>query len=184
MKILIVSLCKLKLSDLEFVRPVEKIVESLNLEFRRISFWDLKNFSLNDINCFNKIVLCGTALMDFDYLNNFDNFEILKKFEGDLLGICAGSQVLSLLFGGSLLDFEEIGLKKIEILKENVLINKEEEIYCLHKKSCDVENNINFEVLAKTQIPQIFKVRNKNFYGVLFHPECRNIDVLKNFLEF
>lgn len=195
MKLLLISLCKFELSELEFVDPIKKVLVDFKISFDKISFKDLSKISLSFLNEFDKIILCGTALMDFDYLeyfNSFKSFDILKDFRGDLLGICSGSQILTLLFGGDLINFKEIGLNKLNVVKDNVLVKKCEdqddvilkEIYCLHLKSCDVDKNPNFIVLARTQVPQIFKIKDRNFYAVLFHPEYRNVDILKNFLKF
>lgn len=188
MNVLIINLCSKKesLHYNEFVLPIVDIIKKEeNIKYEIIHFLDL-NFK--NITNFDKIIICGTSLIDFEYLENSEKFEVLYEFEGDILGICAGSQVVGLIFKSELKESSEIGLINIEIIKEDKLIENVNfsEIYSLHKKYVDLNiENKDFEIIAKNEVPQIFKLKdlNRNIYGVLFHPEVRNKNLIINFLR-
>ena len=87
-----------------------------------------------------------------------------------------------MVFGGKLVKCQEIGMTKIKKMKKNELFSKDFEAYSLHNYT--VENLDNFDVLGKSsKCAQAFKVKNKEIYGVLFHPEVRNQDVILNFIS-
>jgi len=186
MKTLVVDLCSQEnsLHYKEFVQPVIDILEQKNIESQIIHFKKLDTIKLDN---FNKIILCGVALKDFDYLDNLDKFEILKEFDGDVLGICAGSQIIGKLFGFELKKGQEIGLIDLQIIQNNKIFDNVNlsEVYCLHNSYIYFEENnkiIEYKILAKSKdFVQVFKIRN--FYGVLFHPEVRNKEMIINFIE-
>ena len=66
MKILILNICKEKLHYFEFVRPIEKILESLGIIFYTKHY---TKFLDEDLKA-EKIIICGTSLADKDYLKN------------------------------------------------------------------------------------------------------------------
>ena len=159
----------------EFVRPVFDIVAE---KYDIIHFSELNN---KIIEKFDKIILCGTALKDNEYLNHIEKFEWLKKIEKPVLGICAGAQVIAKVFGSEIIEGEEIGFFKLEINKKDKILENVDmhEIYCLHTKSLVCPKG--FEIIAKTKYPQIIK--KDNIYGVLFHPEVRNKKLIHNFVK-
>lgn len=179
MRTLIIDLCyeENSLHFKEFVQPVIDIVQK---DFEVIYFKKLNEINLND---FNKIILCGVALKDFEYNNHLKLFEVLKEFKGDVLGICAGAQIIGQLFGAKLKQGQEIGLIDLQVLKEDKIFDGVDlsEVYCLHN-SC-LENLDAFEILAKSKnFAQVFK--KERFYGVVFHPEVRNKKLIYNFINF
>jgi len=188
MKVLVIDLCREEnsLHYKEFVQPVVDILNQANIKNEIIYFKKLDVINFEDYNNFNKIILCGVALKDFDYLDNLDKFEILKKVPCEILGICAGSQIIGKLFGYELKKGQEIGLIDLDVLKndkifEDVNLN---EVYCLHNSYIDFNesNFVDVEILAKSKnFVQAFKIRN--FYGVLFHPEVRNKELIINFVQ-
>lgn len=187
-KILIIDLCyeENSLHFNEFVKPVVDIVKNLTLNYEIIHYNKLNSLNLKYLNNFKKIILCGVALKDFGYLeeNNFKVFEKFTNFKGYILGICAGAQVIGKLFGCDLKEGQEIGLYNLEIISEDILLNNVnlDEIYCLHNNYIEISED--FTKIAKTKnYCQIFKkITNSTiFYGVLFHPEVRNKNLIINF---
>ena len=93
-------------------------------------------------------------------------------------------QIISLIFGGTLIENKEIGLIKIKFEKEFHNFKPSlAEVYLLHNYA--VLNN-DFEIVAISQeieIPQAIKHKTKPIYGVLFHPEVRNKRTYKLFLR-
>lgn len=172
-KIAIIDLCKFKLHSKEFVEPVAEIIRKYG-NFEIIKPEEFCNNS-------EKVIMCGTALKDNYYLKNHKKFSWLKNFDGKFLGICAGMHILGILNNAKIFKCVEIGKTKIEVIKKNWLAKKSRfEVYSLHNFALRDTNS--FEIIAKSQkCAHIVKLKNKEQYGVLFHPEVLNKDVLENF---
>jgi len=67
--ILLINICKEKLHELEFVKPIENILNKNKIEFQTKHY---KKISKDDLNA-DKIVICGTSLKDKEYLEDIDN---------------------------------------------------------------------------------------------------------------
>ena len=173
--ILIISTCKEKLHENEFVKPVEEIVGS---GFVTKHYLEL---SEDDLKVAEKIIICGTSLSDNEYLENLNKFEWLENFEKPILGICAGMQIIGLAFGGILKEKKEIGYYKERFILDFLGLFGEEEVYHLHKNY--VEFKEEFVNHSNSKIPQAVKHKNKEIYASLFHPEVRNKNVIENFLK-
>ena len=176
--ITVVSTCKYKLSEEEFVRPIVEIVRLCRLNYRIVRYREMI-----DLNDCSKVIICGTALRDFDYLNYIDNFKLLIDFEGDVLGICAGYHILALLFSNKLTKIKKIGVYDVKIIKENPLVEtKNIRGYFLHSYALkDINDNLECLAVHNDEIC-MFRVKRKNFYGISFHPEVLNKELIVNFL--
>ena len=169
--ILIVSTCKDKLSELEFVQPLQKIAGKSTVKHCSL-------VTANDVAGADKIIISGTALKDFDYLNA--NWDWLKTCTKPVLGICAGMQVIAQAFGVQLEDFVTIGPRRVQVVKENPLAAGEFEAYFLHTKTAAK----GFDILATTDgKPCMVKHKDKPLSGCIFHPEVMNEDIIKTFLK-
>ena len=169
-KVLIISTCGHRLSEEEFVRPLKEIAESLGYST------EVRNYKQKIHPKSGKIIISGTALKDSDYLNYLENFRWLMEFGGKVLGICAGAQIISLIFGCKLKDRKLIGVYDVEIL------GRRERAYFLVSKVPKL--NEEFEILGRVDdIPAYFRKRDREIYGVLFHPEVLNRDLLTMFLK-
>lgn len=175
-KILIVSCCKEKMHELEFVMPIKKIVGNADI----VGFRDLPRKNLTS---YSHIILSGTSLHDMVYIKNLSKFSCLKNYEGKILGICSGFQILGLLFGGKLKKSVEIGYF-FENFKESFLgMEGLNEVYHLHKNSINLGKD--FKIFSKNSRgdAQAVKHKEKEFYGTLFHPEVRNKRIIEEFLN-
>jgi GMP synthase (glutamine-hydrolysing) len=168
--ILIISTCKEPLSELEFVEPIKRMVDKFFVKrFDKITDDDLKKS--------DKVIICGTALKDFDYLSA--NWSWIESFEKPLLGICAGAQVIGKAYGLHLKDETHIGQQKVETLKQNKLCDGEFNAYFLHTKNVE-----GLETVATSQgKPCILKHPKKEHYAVIFHPEVMSKHIIVNFLQ-
>jgi GMP synthase (glutamine-hydrolysing) len=176
--ILIISTCKEPLHELEFVKPVEKIL--LN---KKIYFFTKHYSKINeaDLKKADKVIICGTSLKDNKFLKDIKKFIWIKEFQKPLLGICAGMQIVGLLFNGKIRQKQEIGFYE-EMFKEDFLeINGKQEVYHLHNNYCTLPKN--FEKFTNSKIPQAIKHKFREIYGVLFHPEVRNHKIIENFCK-
>ncbi len=170
--IVIISTCKDKLSEFEFIEPLKKIIGNCEI----ISCF---NIDKKEILKADKIVISGTALKDFDYLDC--DFEWLKKFNKPVLGICAGMQTIGKTFGCELKDEINIGVKKVRVVKENKLMSEDANAYFLHTK---IIEGGNFDVVALCdETPAIIRHKSKEIYGCIFHPEVLNSEIIKNFVH-
>jgi GMP synthase-like glutamine amidotransferase len=171
--ILIISTCKEKLHELEFVKPVYQL---LSEPFLVRHYSKIKK---DDLKVADKVVICGTSLGDDAFFNEIKGFSWLKKFEKPVLGICAGMQIIGLVFGGSLFQEKEIGFYKEKFNHNFLGLVGEEEVYHLHNNY--VSFGEDFLSYTDTEIFQAVKHKNKEIYGCLFHPEVRNKEVIENF---
>lgn len=174
--ILIIKTNKEKLHDLEFVRPIEDIVgkDFFTKHYSEVSGEDLEKCS--------HVIICGTSLKDFEFVKDFEKFSWLKNFEKPVLGICAGMQILGLVFGCNVGKMNEIGFGKINFEKEFLGLIREQKIYELHNYSLkNVDEK--FEIYAESATgTQAIKHKTKPFYGILFHPEVRQKELVREFL--
>ncbi|MBT4334759.1 hypothetical protein HOD61_02995 [archaeon] len=172
--ILIISTCSERLNEFEFVQPVAKIVGKGS---KIIHYSKLKK---KDILAAEKVIICGTALNDNEYLNGLDKFEWITEFSKPLLGICSGMQILGLKFGAKLVSKEEIGTISVEVKVINKLFSKDFEAYGLHGNSLSKLGE--FDVLAKSK-KSVQAIKRENMYGIMFHPEVRNEDIVRKFIS-
>ncbi len=168
------------LSLYEFVKPIANIVRATD-DFAIKHFSEINE---NDIGSSEKVILCGTALKDNNFLCALEKFEWIRQFENPVLGICAGMEVIAKVLGCDIVRRSEIGMTKIRIVKQDVLLSgrKEFDAYELHNLS--VVPTKDFEILAESNICiQTIKHKRKPIYGIMFHPEVRNEWVVKNFIN-
>ena len=170
--ILLISTCKEKIHEEEFVYSIKKVLKD---SFVR----HYKELQKEDLEKADKVIICGTALKDDEYLENLGRFSWLKDFEKPVLGICSGMQIIGLQFGSKVENNQEIGYYKESFEKEFLGLKEEVEVYHLHNNYVTLPNN--FEKYAGKEIPQAIKHKRKEIYGVLFHPEVRNQVVFEEF---
>ena len=169
------------LSD-EYVRPLEGIMKRTETEYYSVH---LSRFdSIPDE--MSGILISGTALADSWY-TSVKSVSLLQKWEGPVLGICAGMQILLNHSGGITHPSLEIGMTEIMVRPEceqDPLICGYASFsgYALHQKTVTIPEG--WMVLAESdQAPQIVKHITSPRYGVLFHPEVRNEWLIERFVR-
>ena len=170
--ILIISTCQNRLSEEEFVKPIANIVKDFEIKHYK---------DVGYVDDYDKIIICGTALEDNEFLKNLNKFSWLKNTDKEVLGICSGMQIIALMFGAKLTKQREIGMAKIKYKKNNRLFSEDIEVYELHNNG--LENLDNFNILAETITTQSIKHKEKPLYGIMFHPEVRNEEIVRNFIS-
>lgn len=177
--ILLVDLNKEKLGLEEFVLPFKRIVEGKGLECRIRHYADIKN----EWSKAEKIIFCGTPLKDNEYLERLELFEWVKECGVPLLGVCSGMHLIASVYGSSLTECAGIGLKKVRIVKECKLFSSGFKAYFVHSLCPAIDSKGVLRVLAKDkECVQAFKHKEKEVYGLLFHPEARNKEIVERFL--
>jgi len=169
---------KSSLGLFEFVQPIVSAIEKLD----ECSVNHYTDVALEDLAQYDAAILSGTPLKDNATLSQLDKFEWLKTWNKPALGICAGFQTIGLLFGAHLKRCLGVGMTEITTLQTNALFSSKFNAYTLHNFS--IESGDTFEKLAQsTQCIQAIKHKQRDVYGVLFHPEVRNPDILKRFVS-
>jgi GMP synthase-like glutamine amidotransferase len=178
-KILIIDNTPLEnpLWNLEFVKPIEDIVKK-DSDFYTIHYTKIKTLSLEK---YEKIILSGSPLNDFKFLEKINDYKVLLNTDKFILGICAGAQIITKLLNSNLINSEEIGLIKLKKIKEDPILKDVnlDTAYSLHKKC--FRKIYGFEILLENNIPQLMK--SKKIYLCLFHPEVRNKQLIRNFIN-
>ena len=182
-KILLVDSCYEadSLSRYEIVHPVQRALELAGFPCRicHISMLDREILEGCD-----KVVLCGTALKDNEYLNHLDRYSWLKEEIRPVLGICAGMQIIAAIFGGEIMSRHKpaIGLEKIEVIDESDLLGpcRNIEVYHLHRLDPTLPDGF-LRLAGRDQVPEAFSHRSGPIWGLLFHPEVRNRWILENY---
>ena len=160
----------------EFVMPIIDTIRDLD-DFNVRHFTEVIT---EDLNQCSRVVLSGTPLRDIGTLNQPEKFHWIEEIEKPVLGICAGMQTIGVMFGARLEKKLEIGMTNINTVRDNRLFSGGYQAYSLH--SYCVGEVANFEVLAESAMCiQAIKHKDKEIFGVLFHPEVRNRSILKAF---
>lgn len=162
----------------EFVQPIIEVVKTQ-------SVWNAKHYlevTNEDLDRCDKIILSGTALKDTATLSQLGKFAWLKETEKPVLGICAGMETIGLVYRMRLTPCLEIGMTLISATRQNPLFSCDFKAYSLH--SICVEPTPDFEIWAKSsRCVQAIKHKSRGIYGVLFHPEVRNQEILRKFVQ-
>ncbi len=162
----------------EFVLPIVTIIE----ELEKCDVRHYLKVNEKSLNGYDKIVLSGSALKDTVTFDQTTRFKWLKDCIKPVLGICAGMQTIGLVFGGHVEKCCEIGMTEIETSKANLFFSSKFKAYSLHNYA--LVPSAKFEVLAEsTKCVQAIKHKQKDIYGVLFHPEVRNKEVMQKFIR-
>jgi GMP synthase (glutamine-hydrolysing) len=116
--------------------------------------------------------------------------DYLQHFDGPILGICVGLQLMVLHCGGKAGPSEvpEYGLAKIRIIEEDDLFKGlPKEFLVWESHNDEVKSAKGFRVLAMSDNCSVQAVKHleKRYYGVQFHPEVNNTEhgeeILRNF---
>jgi GMP synthase (glutamine-hydrolysing) len=162
----------------EFVLPIVSIAE----ELEKCTIKHYLEVNGKSLNSCDKVILSGSALKNTVTLNHAGWFKWLRDCDKPVLGICAGMQTVGLVFGGRMEKCREIGMTEIATSKANLLFSSTFKAYTLHNYA--LVPSAELEVLAESaNCVQAIKHKYKDIYGVLFHPEVRNKEVLQRFIH-
>ncbi|MFB3764132.1 MAG: hypothetical protein ACE14P_02670 [Methanotrichaceae archaeon] len=181
-KVLLVDLCYEadSLSRYEFVYPIADMLKREETRPEIVHFTEISDDLLAGSD---KAILCGTALKDNTYIDRLGSFSWIKRYERPILGICAGMQVISAVFGGRIVPRPNIGLETINIISDTPLLGEPREIegYHLHNYSMTLPEGFQM-VAGRSDSIDAFRHSSRPIYGILFHPEVRNRWILKKFI--
>jgi len=181
--ILITDLCwkEDSLSRYEFVSPIENSVRSTGAPSRVRHFAAVQDADLDDADA---VILCGTALQDNVFAEDFERLAWVRDCTLPVLGICAGMQTVAALFGGRIEPNPEIGMTDVTVVGADGIFAGKEVFPAYELHSFAVVPPDNFDVLAVSgRCVQAIRHVSRPIYGVMFHPEVRNEWVVTRFLE-
>jgi GMP synthase (glutamine-hydrolysing) len=187
--ILLINICKEKLHYYEFVKPIEDILVNEKIPFQTKEY---RKLSKEDIKNADKIIISGTSLKDNDFakINNLKLFDFLNDndFNKPVLGICAGMHIIGRVFSrylAKMIKETEIGFFKENFRKNFLGLEGEHEVYHLHNNYIDFMKSRDFEIFASSInfVTQAIKHKQRPIYGILFHPEVRQKQVIINFCK-
>lgn len=176
--ILIIQIHNIPFHYYEFIKPIEDIVKNTGLPYISIHY---NNLTKEHLKASDKIIISGTSLKDNAFLKDKEQFTWINTYEKPLLGICGGMQLIATAFQEEILKGQEIGLHTITYNKDFLGEIGEKEVYELHNNY--VKPTV-FETFATSErFPQGIKHPTKPIYGVLFHPEVRNKNMIEYFIK-
>lgn len=178
--ILLINICKEKLHYFEFVKPIEDILKRNKTRYF-IKYY--KDMNKEDLKKAEKIIICGTSLRDDEFIKNINDFNKIFDLKIPILGICGGMQAIGKIFGGKLKKEKEIGYYFENFKKEFLGLQGKQEVYHLHNNYIDFKELSDFEIYSENKISQTIKHKEKEIYGILFHPEVRNKELIINFIN-
>jgi len=176
MKVLIISLCSDPLSNMEFIKPIERILRHGGIEY---SIKHYRSISQGDLKIVEKTVISGSPLKDHAFLED-EWFSWLNKFDKPVLGVGSSFQAIVRVFGGKIMDGKRIGVFKVRTIEHNKLVNGSFYAFFLTNKAAEVGRPL--KVLAKAgRLDCMVKHESKEIYSCLFHPEVINPEIILNF---
>jgi anthranilate synthase component 2 len=150
--------------------------------------------TLEEVDAFDKIVLSpGPGIPDEAGLLK----QIIAEYAPtkSIFGVCLGQQAIAEVFGGSLINLDEVyhGIAtNIKVIKDDILfdgMSKEIEVGRYHSWVVDPNMPEILEVTSVDENGQIMSLRHKNYdvCAVQFHPESvltpQGKQILKNWLK-
>jgi GMP synthase-like glutamine amidotransferase len=179
--ILLISVCSEPLHYFEFVKPVERILVESKIKYISKDYTKVTNDEIIDAD---KVIICGTSLKDNLFLEHLDKFDWIKRFNKPVLGICAGMQIIALKCGAKLMKKQEIGLTDVIFDEEFFGLREKARVYALHNSAVSPASLSEFHIIARSKTcVEAIKHKTRPLYGVLFHPEARNKELLENFVS-
>lgn len=176
--ILVINVCKESLHYYEFVGPVLKILKGIEEDYFVCNYDEI---SPDYLNRADRVIICGTSLYDNQYLEDISKFKWIWDYKKPIFGICAGCQIIQLIFGGSVEKIKEIGSVDVEFSKVFLGVVGSRKVYSLHQ---NYVLSLEFDVYAKSGLcGHAFKHKTREIYGTLFHPEVYNQDIIENFCK-
>lgn len=170
---------KASLAQYEFVRPILSVVEP----FEACTVKHYLDVDSSEVESYRHIILSGTTLKDFEFLEHFECFRWIKTCTKPVLGICAGMQLIIRVYGEQLVSCQQVGMTEITTTKPNPLFSATFQAYSLHTYTMAPEGRTFYAIAQSDRCIQAIVHKKKPVYGVLFHPEVRNPDILKRFIE-
>ncbi|MBM3282325.1 MAG: hypothetical protein FJY86_03225 [Candidatus Diapherotrites archaeon] len=171
------------LSVREFVWPIQR---SLPVPSKAIP---LRAFTEKSLQSFDAVILSGCQLLDNDYLKYVKKISWLKNSERPVLGVCAGQQLVSLVYGGKVLDMKQpcVGVHSIVVRKNRAFLDgslSTLNVYGLHSHTITLPTGFASAAYSSLNPNEVIFHATRPVAGVSFHPEVLNKGLFPSFLTW
>jgi GMP synthase (glutamine-hydrolysing) len=148
--------------------------------------------AVNEIDADGLIMSGGAPRIAWESPKLGNCIDYLNEFDGPILGICVGLQLMAIHCGGKAgpSKVPEYGLARIRVMEEDDLFKGlPKEFLVWESHNDEVKEAPGFAILAVSDNCSVQAVKhlNKLYYGVQFHPEVNNTehgeDILRNFVN-
>lgn len=167
----------------EFVWPIQR---ALSVPSKVVS---LKKVNEKMVKDFDVIIFSGCQLNDDEYLKYAPKLKWLKHVEKPVLGICAGQQLLALVFGGKVSKLNEasIGVHLIKKTKKGTFLDSFSSsfnVYGLHSNVISLPNGFTSAARSTSNPNEVILHDKHPIVGVSFHPEVLNKPLFQAFFAW
>lgn len=172
----------------QWTHKIWRVLRELECESKIIA----NDTSIKEIDADALILSGGAPRIAWESPKLGSCMEYLDKFDGPILGICVGHQLMAIYHKGKAgpAEIPEYGLARIKILEENDLFKGlPEEFNVWESHNDEVKEADEFYILAESENCRIqaMKHKLKDHYGLQFHPEVNDTEygeqILKNFVK-
>ncbi len=183
--VLIVNSCEREdlLTRREFVWPIQR---ALHTPSKVVHISKLKR---TDVAAASAVIFSGCPLKDNGFVKQVVRLQWLKDVPTPLLGICAGHQLLGMLYGGKISHAKKpmIGWTTLRKKVSHPLTNhlgKSFSAYELHGNLISLPKGFKILVGSAHNPNEMMAHAKKKIVGVEFHPEVRNERIIQRFVEW
>jgi len=173
----------------EKVDLIARIVSKDHFESQIVRLDEIRNI---DFVNYNGIIISGAPILltEINRSAFLDLFKFIRRINYPILGICFGHQIIGLLYGAKVFRGPECRTHEIiEVIERDELFDGLDTFLSLKEDHCEgITLPNNFILLAKSRSYDVeaIKHREKDIYGVQFHPEASGElgkKIIKNFLK-
>lgn len=183
--VLIVNSCQNEdlLTRREFVWPIQR---ALHTPSKVVHISALKKA---DVQSASAVIFSGCPLKDNGFLKLVPKLQWLKESQTPMLGICAGHQLLGMLFSGKISHAEKpvIGWTALRKKAAHPLTNhlgKSFSAFELHGNLMSLPKGFKVLISSAHNPNEMMVHSKKKIVGVEFHPEVRNERIIQRFVEW
>jgi GMP synthase-like glutamine amidotransferase len=167
----------------EFVWPIQR---ALNVPSKVIH---LRALSEKSAKPFDAIIFSGCQLLDDEYLKYVKKLSWLKHAGKPLLGVCAGQHLLSVVFGGKVLDMKHpcVGVHAVHVRKNRAFLDGDHptlNVYGLHSHTITLPSEFASAAHSSQNRNEVIFHVKQPIAGVSFHPEVLNKGLFSTFLAW
>jgi len=171
------------------VDSIERMVADFGIEPHRIGLSDAAKTNADE---WSGLVISGspTLLTTDPYRRHLESLHFARTTKRPVLGICFGHQIIGLLHGASVFRGRECRANQtVEVIHKDTLFEGLQETLSLNEDHCEgITLPAQFLHLAKSEsyAVEAMKHRDKDLYGVQFHPEASGQAgqrIMRNFLR-
>jgi GMP synthase (glutamine-hydrolysing) len=155
------------------VLAIESMVDQF-LDYKTIPFLD---FKLEDHSNLIGIIISGAPLLitEMDLTPYREKSKWILNIELPVLGICFGHQIIGLQYGAfASMIREDRGWQEIEFLIKDPIFDRMPTVTEMMEDHCEaisIPANFNLFASSDSCVNEAMKHKEKNLYGVQFHPE-------------